>query len=138
MVAKQDGIALLQAVPLFSDLSKRDLGKIWDRMRTVQHRVGHEIVTEGRHGQGFHLILDGEVKVERKNKRIKLGPVDFFGEMLAWGAKSINSTGIGPAELGTQKSLTPSPPSISRSFVPPLIRGRGTWYGQLGSLQYGV
>lgn len=81
MVSKKDGVARLQQVPMFSSLSSRHLGRLWDHMKIVDHSAGHRIVTEGRSGYGFHLILEGEVKVERKNRGIKLGPGEFFGEM---------------------------------------------------------
>ena len=38
-------------------------------------------LVEGKAGHGFHLILDGEVQVARKGKRLKLGANQFFGEM---------------------------------------------------------
>lgn len=81
MVSKKEGIAQLRQVPMFADLSGRDLGRLWDQMKIVRHDAGHRIVTEGRAGHGFHLLLEGEVRVERKNKRVRLGPGSFFGEM---------------------------------------------------------
>ena len=81
MVTKKEGVAQLQQVPLFADLSARDLGRLWDRMKIVEHRTGHAIVTERRPGHGFHLLLEGNVEVERKNVRIVLGPGEFFGEI---------------------------------------------------------
>ncbi len=98
MVTKKDGISLLQGVPLFAGLSQRDLGRIWERMKIVEHRDGHQIITEGRNGQGFHLIINGEVKVERTNLRVALGKGDFFGEMslIDDGPRSATVTAVGP------------------------------------------
>ena len=81
MASKRENVARLRAVPMFSDLSQRDLARIWDTMKIVQHAPGHDIVVEGKAGHGFHLILDGEVQVARKGKRLKLGANQFFGEM---------------------------------------------------------
>lgn len=81
MITKKEGVEMLGAVPMFADLSKRDLGKLWDQIKIVEHRPGHTIIHEGRGGQGFHLILDGEAVVSRGSKRVKLGPGHFFGEM---------------------------------------------------------
>ena len=81
MASKKEGVTRLRSVQMFAELSQRDLGRIWDNMKLVEHAPGHRIVVEGKSGHGFHLILDGEVTVERKGKRLKLGPNDFFGEM---------------------------------------------------------
>lgn len=81
MATKKQGVALLGRVPMFADVSQRDLGRIWDRMKLVEHDAGHRIVTEGKTGHGFHLVLGGKVTVSHKNKRLTLGPGDFFGEM---------------------------------------------------------
>jgi CRP/FNR family transcriptional regulator len=81
MITKKDGVERLQGVPMFTELSRRDLGRVWDSMRIVEHAPGHRIVTVDRPGQGFHLILSGKATVERKKQRIDLGPGDFFGEM---------------------------------------------------------
>ncbi len=103
MVAKKDGVKLLQGVPLFSGLSQKDLGKLWDRTRIVEHRPDHEIVTEGRTGQGFHLIVDGQVMVRRKNKRLTLGPGEFFGEMslIDDGPRSASVVAVGPVSTAS-------------------------------------
>jgi len=69
MASKRENVARLRAVPMFSDLSQRDLARIWDTMKIVQHAPGHDIVVEGKAGHGFHLILYGEVQVARKGKR---------------------------------------------------------------------
>lgn len=81
MATKKEGVERLQGVPMFSALSKRDISRLWDSMRLVEHEPGDDIVVEGRAGRGFHLILEGTVRVQRKGKRIDLGPGDFFGEI---------------------------------------------------------
>lgn len=81
MATKKHGIELLQGVGMFSTLSQRDLGKLWDQVRLVEHPPGDVIVKEGRGGQGFHVIVSGGAEVARKGNRVTLGPGDFFGEM---------------------------------------------------------
>lgn len=81
MVSKKEGVERLGGVPMFAELSKRDLGRLWDQMKVVEHAAGHTIVVEGRSGHGFHLILDGTVEVARKGSNVTLGPDQFFGEM---------------------------------------------------------
>jgi CRP-like cAMP-binding protein len=106
MISKKDGIARLKGVPMFAELSSRDLGRLWDQMKIVDHDAGHRIVTEGRGGHGFHLILDGDVKVERKNRRIKLGPGEFFGEMslIDDGPRTASVVALTPVVTATMSS----------------------------------
>lgn len=82
MATKKEGVERLHQVPMFAGLSKRDVNRLWDHMKIVEHSAGHKIVVEGRGGHGFHLLLDGSVQVSRKGRRqITLGPGQFFGEM---------------------------------------------------------
>ena len=81
MVSKKDGIAMLRAVPMFADVSQKDLGKVWSHVKVVDHAAGSKIVSEARGGAGFHLILAGEVEVSRRGKKVTLGVGQFFGEI---------------------------------------------------------
>ena len=54
---------MLRRVPLFSDLTRRELDQLARTGRVVDHAEGHVVVTEGEKGVGFHLILDGEARV---------------------------------------------------------------------------
>ena len=119
MTTKKDGIEQLSGVPMFSLLSKRDLGRLWDHMKNVEHAPDHRIMTEGRSGQGFHLILDGEVKVERKRNKVVLGPGKFFGEMslIDEGPRSASVTAVGRVTTATLsawefKSVVKSQPEL--------------------------
>ena len=72
----------LAQVDLFSGLSRRDLGRIARSGRQVDHKPGNEVVTQGRSGVGFHLVLDGSADLEIGGRiRKRLGAGDYFGEI---------------------------------------------------------
>ena len=106
MSTKKDGVERLAAVPMFAELSKRDLGRLWDRMKVARHAAGHQIVSEGRGGHGFHLVLDGAVRVQRKSKQLTLGPGDFFGEMsiIDEGPRTATVTASEPTQVASLSS----------------------------------
>jgi CRP-like cAMP-binding protein len=82
LATKQEKLELLGAVPLFSDLSKKDLERVMTTSKEAVHGQGESVVTEGRGGVGFHLITDGKAKVIRGGRTVAtLGPGEFFGEM---------------------------------------------------------
>lgn|SRR5690606_31711561 len=73
---------MLSGVPLFGDLSQKDLKNLVESGKEVHHEAGKEVMTEGNGGIGFHLILDGSAKVTRSGRTVaKLGAGEFFGEM---------------------------------------------------------
>ena len=75
MATKQEKLELLGAVPLFSDLSKKDLTKVLATAKDAVHHADQEVVTEGHGGVGFHLIVDGQVQVVRGGRNVAtLGP----------------------------------------------------------------
>ncbi len=72
----------LARVDLFSGLSRRDLERIARSGREVDHKPGKDIVTQGRGGIAFHLVLGGSADVEiggLLRRRLKAG--DYFGEI---------------------------------------------------------
>jgi CRP-like cAMP-binding protein len=77
----------LAQVPLFSQLSRRDLKRLAKGTVTRQFSKGHVIVKEGDQALGFYLIRSGRAEVvkgaEGSNPQVlnTLGPGDFFGEM---------------------------------------------------------
>jgi CRP-like cAMP-binding protein len=72
----------LKQVPLFKDLSSRDLKQLAGAMNERTYNAGREITTEGESGLGFFVVADGTatVTVDGKTRR-QLGPGDHFGEM---------------------------------------------------------
>jgi CRP/FNR family transcriptional regulator, cyclic AMP receptor protein len=72
----------LHAVPLFADLSKRDLKRLAGSMKEMSFGPGEAVVSQGTGGIGFFVILDGHAKVSQDGEeRAMLGPGDYFGEM---------------------------------------------------------
>lgn len=72
----------LRAVDLFSTLSGRELKHLAGAGRTVVHRAGDEVVSEGNEGVGFHLILEGEACIDVGGEtRPNLQVGEYFGEV---------------------------------------------------------
>ena len=62
-VAKHDPVKMLAAVPLFSELSKKDLEALARSAKEVHHPADAVLAREGEAGLGFFLIVDGKATV---------------------------------------------------------------------------
>jgi CRP/FNR family transcriptional regulator, cyclic AMP receptor protein len=72
----------LSRVPLFSQLSKQELEFVASRADEVSAKAGRNLTTQGRPGDSFYILLDGEADVEVDGKpRTTLKTGDFFGEI---------------------------------------------------------
>jgi CRP-like cAMP-binding protein len=72
----------LRGVPLFSDVSDKDLQTIAVSMRRRAFKPGEQIVAEGEGGVGFFFIESGSLAVTVDDaRRATLGPGDHFGEI---------------------------------------------------------
>lgn len=75
-------IELLQRVPLFSDLERRELQEVAGSMKQRTFSAGQTVAAEGTGGVGFFVIEDGQAKVQvRGQERGTLGPGQYFGEI---------------------------------------------------------
>jgi CRP/FNR family transcriptional regulator, cyclic AMP receptor protein len=69
-------------VPLFAGLAKRHLRHIAGLTEEEQFPEGTSLAEEGKPGDSFYVLLEGEAKVVRGGRRIdRLIPGDFFGEI---------------------------------------------------------
>lgn len=72
----------LATVPLFSALTRNELTTVVRAAEELDVPAGEEMVTEGRIGRDFFLILDGEAVVRRSGRKVAtLGPGKWFGEL---------------------------------------------------------
>jgi CRP-like cAMP-binding protein len=76
----------LAQVPLFSQLSRKDLSRLGRAVVERNYKKGETIVKEGEQAVAFFMVANGKVEVARgggakKNKLNDLGPGQFFGEM---------------------------------------------------------
>jgi CRP-like cAMP-binding protein len=73
---------LLGSVPLFSKLSRRDLGRLVKAGHDQSYPAGTELITHDEKGITFFVIAEGEARIELGGKEVrKVGPGDYFGEM---------------------------------------------------------
>lgn len=87
MADAQSTLDVLNQIPMFRGLNKRQLQKIAQRFVDREYDKGESIVTQGHGGEGFFIIVTGaaEAVLERLDgQRVVLNPLganDFFGEM---------------------------------------------------------
>ena len=96
----RDWVPVLKPLPLFEGMSSRHLRRIPARTRRFQ--AGEAIVRVGDPGNGFYVILDGEVRVDPpKGRRVILKAGDYFGEMalLDGAPRSADITALGEVTL---------------------------------------
>ncbi len=75
-------VDLLQRVPLFSGLGRRELERVANSMKERRFQKGDTVTSEGRGGVGFFVIDEGEAEVTvHGEERARLGPGDYFGEI---------------------------------------------------------
>ena len=75
-------VELVQDVPLFAGLDRRELRELATSMKERTFRQGQEIAVEGQSGIGFFLIAEGTATVSQGGQdRATLGPGDHFGEI---------------------------------------------------------
>ena len=82
MLRRNQKVDLIREVPLFANLSKRELEEVASIADEIDFREGKELIREGARGREFFVLLDGAVDVTQDGHRInQLGAGDFFGEI---------------------------------------------------------
>jgi CRP/FNR family cyclic AMP-dependent transcriptional regulator len=73
---------LVQGIPLFADLDRKELQGVASSMKERTFNAGQTIAAEGQTGIGFFIIAEGSAKVTQGDQeRATLGPGDYFGEI---------------------------------------------------------
>jgi CRP-like cAMP-binding protein len=92
MAAPED---LLRRVPLFADLSDRELKRLAQTFKERKFSAGDAIATEGQGGVGFFVIGEGTVAYSVGGQETgRGGPGQYFGEiaLIDDGARSASVT----------------------------------------------
>jgi len=90
-------VAALKRVPLFSQLTPKELKFVASRTDEVSVPAGRSLTRQGHPSDSFYVLLDGEVEVDvdgKKRATLKAG--DFFGEI------SMLDRGVGTATVVTR------------------------------------
>jgi CRP-like cAMP-binding protein len=82
MLRRNQKVELIKRVPLFSQLSRRELQQIAGLADEIDLREGKVMTQEGRAGREFFVLLEGQADVTKNGRRInRLRDGDFFGEI---------------------------------------------------------
>ena len=77
----------LQAIPMFKELSKKDISLVTKLINSRSYIAGEQIFTQGDPGLGLYIIRNGEVTIKKftsESEGLHLATLfkgDFFGEL---------------------------------------------------------
>ncbi|MFN2468462.1 MAG: cyclic nucleotide-binding domain-containing protein [Gaiellaceae bacterium] len=75
-------VELIQRVPLFADLERRELEQLANSFKERRFDAGAAIAEEGEGGVGFFVVGEGEASVEQDGTQVAtLRSGDYFGEI---------------------------------------------------------
>lgn len=75
-------VELIRGLPLFEHCSKRELRRIAALAEERAVAEGTELIREGEPGAEFFVVVDGEIDVRRRGRRVaRLGAGSFVGEI---------------------------------------------------------
>jgi CRP-like cAMP-binding protein len=79
---KDAKIELMKKVPLFASLGNAQLAQVASIADEIRLPEGKVLTREGEPGREFFILIDGEVEVRRKGRKVAtMVPGEFFGEL---------------------------------------------------------
>jgi CRP/FNR family cyclic AMP-dependent transcriptional regulator len=87
MAEVKEIVSFMQKVPLFQGLKGRQYEKLAKRFVERNYKADEAIVTQGKGGEGFFIVVQGKAEAIRERadgSKIVVndfGPTDYFGEM---------------------------------------------------------
>lgn len=128
MLRKNAKVELISRVPLFSGLSRKELGEVAMIADEIDLPAGRALMTQGEIGREFYAIVEGSVKVEKNGRKVRtLHAGDFVGEvaLLTDARRNATVTAVTPLRVLVMtdtafRSLTRRMPSIAQKLLAPL------------------
>lgn len=81
-MASDPKLDLLRKVPLFGELSRRELQRVAQLADEIDLPADRVLMRQGDRGDSLFVLLEGEAKVERNGQVVaERGPGEFFGEI---------------------------------------------------------
>jgi voltage-gated potassium channel len=74
---------MVARVPLFSELNAAEIADIMRLLRAQQIEAGEVLARRGEPAHSMYFVAAGEVEIELKRQRVRLGAGHFFGEIAA-------------------------------------------------------
>jgi CRP-like cAMP-binding protein len=109
MARRNDLVAHLAEVPMFSHCSKRDLQEVARNLEVIDLPQGARIVSQGETGNAFFVLLDGTAVVRRNGRKVgEIQAGQYFGELAILDPAPRN------ADVVAQSAVT-----VARLFVGP-------------------
>jgi CRP-like cAMP-binding protein len=99
----RDWAAVLERLPLFANVGKRQLRRIAGLATVREFSPGDTVVQKGDEGDGFYLILGGRAKVVEPPQARQLKVGDYFGEMALLDGEPRSATVVAVGELQTMR-----------------------------------
>jgi CRP/FNR family transcriptional regulator, cyclic AMP receptor protein len=99
----KDWAAVLAALPLFAQISKRQLRKIAELARVTDYDTNAVVMHEGDPGDSLHVVLSGRARVLGKPRARILKTGDYFGEMALIDGAPRSATIAADGELQTMR-----------------------------------
>ena len=123
-------VEALKQVPLFADLSKKELAHLAQVSDDLEVSAGKELTREGETGHEFFAIVEGDVEVKIKGKHVaSRGGGDFIGEiaLLEDTPRTATVTATSPVRLFVLtrqdfRSLVDESPSVEQKVMRALAR----------------
>ena len=114
-LAMADIAEVLASVPLFSAVSKKDLGKLAKAVHERTFPAGTALTDAGEFGSIFTVIATGRATVTVHDVAVgSLGPGDFFGEMALIDGTNVRSAAV-TADTEVRALMLTQP--VFRSFA---------------------
>ena len=101
-LSKNEKVALVKRIPLFSECTKAELIEVAISADEREAPEGDRLTEEGRRGREFFILVEGAVAVRRGGRKLaELGPGDWFGEIaiLTYKPRTATVTATSPVRL---------------------------------------